>query len=101
MFAELGRQTLVLTIFRSGEDRGDVAILSGLGMASPILGREGLSCEWRSQGSRAAGLAQRGPAVGDRASVKARSVPSMWTCLGQEKPQLTQCNRPQLGRPTG
>lgn len=66
MFVEHWRQALVLTVFRGGEDRiVDVAILSSSGMAPPVLGREGFSCGWKSQGSGTAGLAQRGPAAGD------------------------------------
>lgn len=66
MFVEHWRQALVLTVFRGREGRVvDVATLSSSGMAPPVLGREGFSCGWKSQGSGAAGLAQRGPAVGD------------------------------------
>lgn len=66
MFVEHWRQALVLTVFRGGEGRiVDVAILSSSGMAPPVLGREGFSCGWKSQGSGAAGFTQRGPAAGD------------------------------------
>ena len=55
-----------MTVSRGGEGRVvDVAILSSSGLAPPVLGREGFSSGWKSQGSGAAGLAQRGPAVGD------------------------------------
>lgn len=66
MFVEHWQQALVLTVLRGGEGRVlDVAILSSSGMAPPVLDREGFSCGWKSQGSGAAGLAERAPAVGD------------------------------------